>query len=317
MSCLFPIPTFRLAEGGISFKEPPHHIGQFYVPCGQCAECRMARARTWATRCVHEARNWKTSSFITLTYSKTPKNNSLDPEDTRNFIRRLRSKIGKDFKYFLCGEYGDQNDRPHYHAIIFGYDFGYTKRHLPQNPLSLPKQLKQTETKVLSPLNGTDALSCPQLDNIWGLGHTSVGALTFDSAAYVAQYSMKKVNGPNAKSHYGNRLPEFMRCSQKSIGREYATEYANEIILHNSVISNGQKQPIPSYYLKLFEKQKYDLTQLKQLREEFSETHSVEKSYIRAQQLDSKFKLKLSKADAFRVRYAKDRYFNDLKKEKP
>lgn len=313
MSCLFPIPMNRDSSGNPCPAKHAHT--QFYVPCGQCGECRMSRARQWATRCVHEAKNWKMNSFITLTYRKPPPNNSLAPHDTKLFIERLRYQIGKNFKYFLCGEYGDQNDRPHYHAIIFGYDFGWSRRDLFQSPLLLSKQLKQTEISVLAPLNGTEALASTELDEIWGLGHTSVGALTFDSAAYVAQYSMKKINGPSAVKHYGSRHPEFMRTSQNAIGKQFAREYAKEIITHNSVISNGTPQPIPNYYLKQFEKQGLDLTELKQKREEFSQDHSIQKSYVRAQKLDSKFKFKISKADAFRVRYATDRYF-DLKETK-
>jgi len=123
---------------------------------------------------------------------------------------------------------------------------------------------------------------------------------------------MKKVNGPKAKDHYGDKLPEFMRQSQEGIGKQYALRYAHEIISNNSVVSNETIQPVPNYYLKLYEKQNYDLSDLKIQREEFSQTHSIEKSYIRACQLDSKFKLKISKADAFRIRYATNDYFNSL-----
>jgi hypothetical protein len=40
------------------------------------------------------------------------------------------------------------------------------------------------------------------LTSVWGLGHASVGDLTFESAAYVARYVMKKVNGSLKQSHY-------------------------------------------------------------------------------------------------------------------
>ncbi|UYD39256.1 MAG: replication initiator protein [Wigfec virus K19_179] len=303
MSCLFPFKRYRLLDGSIadsergllSEKNPP--INTFYTPCGQCGECRLSRARSWATRCVHEATFWKESCFITLTYKETPPGNSLDPDDTRNFIRRFRDQFKKPFKYFLVGEYGDNFDRPHYHALIFGTDFGYTNHH-------------KNKSSDLELLHDTNALSCPQLNDIWGLGFTSVGELTFDSAAYCAQYAMKKINGPKAKAHYGTRHPEFMRTSQNAIGKQYALRFATEIINNNSVISNSQKQPIPPYYLKQYEKQNLDLTDLKISREEFSETHSIQKSYTRACLLDSKFKLKKSKSDAFRIRYAKDAYFN-------
>lgn len=208
----------------------------------------------------------------------------------------------KPFKYFLVGEYGDNFDRPHYHALIFGTDFGYS------NHNSLQKEKRTSDLQLL---HDTDALSSPELNNIWGHGFTSVGELTFDSAAYCAQYAMKKINGPKASAHYGSRYPEFMRTSQNAIGKQYALKYADEILNNNSVISNGQQQPIPNYYLKQYEKHNFDLTPLKTLREEFSQSHSIEKSYVRALQLDSKFKLKISKSDAFRIRYAKDTYFNN------
>jgi len=307
MSCLFPFKRYRLHDGSIassekdllSNKNPPIH--HFYTPCGQCGECRLSRARTWATRCVHESTQWKQSCFITLTYRNTPEGNSLDPQDTRNFIRRFREQFKKPFKYFLVGEYGDQGDRPHYHALIFGTDFGYSQFHSPKNKTSL---------QGIHELHDTTALSNPELDSIWGLGHTSVGELTFDSAAYCAQYAMKKINGPKAQSHYGGRHPEFMRTSQNAIGKQYALKYADEIINNNSVISNETKQPIPNYYLKQFEKNQYNLTELKIIREEFSETHTIAKSYTRACMLDAKFKLKKSKGDAFRIKYAKDLYYS-------
>jgi len=310
MSCLFPFKRYRLKSGIVVTKEtdlnqkndPP--IGHFYTPCGQCGECRLSRARQWATRCVHEATQWKESCFITLTYKETPQDNSLCPLDTRNFIRRLRESKDsplhkKPFKYFLVGEYGENFDRPHYHALIFGTDFGLSQKYAPEG-----------KTSNLDELHNTTALSCPQLNDLWSLGYTSVGELTFDSAAYCAQYAMKKINGEKAKAHYGNRHPEFMRTSQNAIGKQYALHYADEIINSNAVMANGTEQPIPNYYLKQYEKNLYDLTSLKQLREEFSESHTIQKSFVRAQMLDSKFKLKISKTDAFRIRYAKDLYFN-------
>lgn len=243
---------------------------------------------------MHEAQFWKTSSFITLTYKETPRNNSLSPEDARNFIRRLRDEISAPFKYYLVGEYGDKGDRPHYHALIFGYDFG----------------LYKNKESVTPELYNTTAIKSRELDTIWGLGHTSVGHLTYDSAAYCAQYAMKKINGPKSEQHYGLREKEFMRQSQDAIGKQYALKYAQEIINNNAVYANNIKHPIPRYYLKLYEKNNYDLTNLKITREEFSSTHSLEKSYVRAVKLDQKFKFKVSKTDTFRIRYLKKDFFD-------
>ena len=42
----------------------------------------------------------------------------------------------------------------------------------------------------------------PRLEKLWTLGNCEIGELTFESAAYVARYIMKKINGPMAKEHY-------------------------------------------------------------------------------------------------------------------
>lgn len=322
MSCLLPTKRYRLYDGTVvsnernltDNKNPP--IREFYTPCGQCGECRLSKARTWATRCVHESTLWKKSSFITLTYSTIPADGSLKPEDTRNFIRRLREHLNHPFKYFLVGEYGEKFDRPHYHALIFGTDFGLCDAKDIIEPLDTTGRRRRPRTETgLSVLYDTDALACPVLDEIWALGHTSVGNLTFDSAAYCAQYAMKKVNGAMAESHYGKKHPEFMRCSQEGIGKQYALKFAKEIIDNNNVISNGVNQPIPPYYLRIYEKNQIDIDELKIKREEFSETHSLEKSYIRACKLDSKFKLKASKKDKLLIHYFKNNYLVDNRNE--
>jgi len=315
LSCLVPTKRYRLLDGTVVSRDGDLNdrknpaLMEFFTPCGQCGECRLSKARTWATRCVHESTLWKKSSFITLTYRQTPADNSLSPTDTRNFIRRLREHLNHPFKYFLVGEYGENFDRPHYHAIIFGHDFGLYDHKNTVCPLSGKRTEK--ETSRLQELHNTEALTCPELNEIWGLGFTSVGNLTFDSAAYTAQYAMKKVNGPISKAHYGNKHPEFMRCSQDGIGRQYALKHAKEIIENNNVISNSVEQPIPSYYLRLYEKKNMELDTLKIKREEFSSSHSLEKSYIRACKLDSKFKNKASRKDKLLSRFIKKNYLKD------
>jgi hypothetical protein len=68
------------------------------------------------------------------------------------------------------------------------------------------------------------------LDELWGQGITEIGNVTFDSAAYVARYIMKKVTGPMAEEHYevlqeetgeiGEREPEYTTMSRRpGIGR--------------------------------------------------------------------------------------------------
>ena len=95
------------------------------VPCGRCMACRIARAREWASRIIHEMDYWDTSIFITLTYNEEylPKHGSIHKRDLVLFFKRLRRDLERDnrkIKYFASGEYGDKFGRPHYHAIVFG-----------------------------------------------------------------------------------------------------------------------------------------------------------------------------------------------------
>ena len=125
------------------------------VPCGQCIGCRLEYARVWATRCWHESLMHDQSYFVTLTYDDDHlKTFSLVPEDLTNFFKRLRNY--KKIRYYACGEYGDKNGRPHYHAIIFG--------------LSLNDLRAFSINKFGDPLYRS-----PFLSDIWSNGFVTIG----------------------------------------------------------------------------------------------------------------------------------------------
>ena len=76
------------------------------------------------------------NAFITLTYDDEhlPELGSLKFSDFQKFIRRFRKKLAREdmkahgvvyrrLRFYHCGEYGDKEGRPHFHAILFGYDF--------------------------------------------------------------------------------------------------------------------------------------------------------------------------------------------------
>lgn len=92
------------------------------VNCRKCLECRQKRANEWALRCMAEAQKYQQNCFLTLTYEKSPL--FLKKRDLQLFLKRFRKAIyPHKIKYFACGEYGSKNYRPHFHLIIFGYDF--------------------------------------------------------------------------------------------------------------------------------------------------------------------------------------------------
>lgn len=162
------------------FKKPPGKVEEQKVPCGRCVSCQMDRSKEWVTRAVHEAQMHKSNCFITLTYSdeNLPENGSLDKNDLRQFIKRLRRKFRPlAFKYLAAGEYGSAENtfRPHYHLCIFGIDFP-DKKYLFTN--------KQGDAVYTSKM---------LLDTWQNKGHVSVGELNYKTAAYTARYTLKKI----------------------------------------------------------------------------------------------------------------------------
>jgi hypothetical protein len=127
MACTRPLNAYQMPSGKIFFT-PSRGAKFIQLPCGQCIGCRLAHSRDWATRCVHEAHMHDHNCFITLTYSpeNLPEGGTLVRKHFTDFMKRLRKALAVDdisIRFFGCGEYGSKLERPHYHAIIFGYDF--------------------------------------------------------------------------------------------------------------------------------------------------------------------------------------------------
>lgn len=206
------------------------------VPCGQCIGCRLDRSQMWAMRIVHEAQMHDKNSFVTLTYSpeNLPKNRSLNVEDFQLFMKRLRKRIEPiKVRYFTCGEYGENNHRPHYHICLFGYDF--------------PDKVYHRGTSD-QPL-----YTSQELDSLWTYGFSLIGRLNFQTASYVARYCVKKVTGKAAKSWYGDRKPEFALMSRKpGLGREWYDKYSTDCFPSDYLIVEGRPVPVPRYYDELY-----------------------------------------------------------------
>lgn len=220
------------------------------VPCGQCIGCRLERSRQWAIRCVHEAQQNEENIFATLTYDdeNLPYRGSLQRSDLQKFFKRLRKKVPK-IRTFYCGEYGENLERPHYHALIFGW-----------RPSDL-EILRDGEHKLYT---------SEKLSKTWGLGHTSFGDVTFESAAYVAGYVTKKITGDGADTHYSRSDPETGECYQlipefngmsrsPPIGGAWLQKYGKDTYQKDELIMRGRPMKPPRAYDKLMEELDYDL----------------------------------------------------------
>lgn len=213
------------------------------VPCGRCIGCRLERSRQWAMRCLHEASLYSDNCYITLTYDKEhlPFDLSLHKKDFQDFMKRLRKEFPDSKpRYYHCGEYGDENKRPHYHACIFNFDF-YDKIFY-KKPGDF--NLYTSET----------------LNRIWGKGYCVIGDVTFDSAAYVARYIEKKFltsDQEKKDAHYQGREPEYTTMSRRpGIGRGWFDKYQNDVYPHDYTVIGEHKVKPPKYYDTLYKKQK-------------------------------------------------------------
>lgn len=158
-------------------------------------------------------------------------------------MKRLRKRYAHTkIRYYQCGEYGDQLQRPHYHACIFGIDF---------------------EDKVLWKNDHNPLYTSATLSQVWGKGFVTVGDLTFESAAYTARYILKKQLGKDSFSHY-TRLdenglthqvePEYTTMSLKpGIGSGFYTLYKDDMFPENEVVINGRFSSTPRYYRNIFQ----------------------------------------------------------------
>lgn len=223
--------TFRMSEG------LPHRLRPVEVPCGTCIGCKLERSRQWAMRCLHESKEHEVSSFVTLTYDDEhlAANGSLVPEHYQLFMKRLRKAVGP-VRFFQAGEYGEALGRPHHHAILFGY---------------WPSDCRFYKVGE----SGEKLYSSAELERLWGQGLCSVGHVSFESAAYIARYTLKKVVGSGADAWYGSRIPEFLTMSRRpGIGHGFAIRYREEIYRGDSCVVRGAECKPPRYYDSLEER---------------------------------------------------------------
>ncbi len=166
------------------------------------------------------------------------------------FLKRLRKKYKNAIRYFQCGEYGEKNLRPHYHIILFGHDF--------------------EDKKFWQLSNGVPLYRSKALEGLWTLGFSTVGDVTYESAAYVARYITKKITGDLAEKHYesinketglvSQLKPECVTMSRRpGIGREFYNKNKNDIYSVDAVIFKRGNKIIkavsPRYYDNIYDKE--------------------------------------------------------------
>jgi len=285
MGCEFPVKAYRTEEVSPSGKRlmtfnPLRALNSqnwILLPCNSCMGCRLERSRQWAVRMMHESKQYDQNCFITLTYSNeaVPQDFSVDLRHWQLFMKRLRKSLPQRLRFFACGEYGDENLRPHYHAIIFNHDFNDKQLH------SYNQQKDPIYTSTL-------------LSNLWQQGHTTTQDVTFKSAAYVARYCTKKINGALAPDHYSrvspvdgntyNVKPEFAVMSRRpGIGTGYVEQFKSDFYPCGYLVVNGVKQSPPHFYIsKLSEEEQETLKRQRKHRSIYDKENTMERKMARS-----------------------------------
>lgn len=272
---LFLGSALTFFSGKESEKKVADHVT--LIPCQQCAGCRLDKAKEWAVRILYEAKQHEISTFLTLTYDEQHVPDSLSGPRISTFIKDLRSRLdyrakkgdlkkhASKIKFFAIGEYGEKKKRPHYHAILFGGPFAQENGD-PQEPSR----------------SGGAQWTHPDIAAVWPEGRHRISEVTFESAAYVARYSLKKITGDRARSHYGDRAPEFLRLS-KGVGKAWFQDWYQDVYPAGTVVMAGRPEiSAPRYYDRLLEKIDSQLFQeTKEEREKNRKKHETVEEYLK------------------------------------
>lgn len=174
------------------------------VGCGQCLPCRVHKRREWTGKLIMESLTYAQDDnlFCTFTYNEEniPPDGSLNREHGRSLRLDLRDALRRQNpsahapRFFWVGEYGDESQRPHYHAILFGC--GHATRSV-------------------------------DLEAIWGKGYVQASPPVTEQLAYCASYCVKKLT---RKDDYrlGTRHPEYAQMSRRpALGDEFIRRLAD------------------------------------------------------------------------------------------
>lgn len=216
------------------------------TPCGMCQGCRIQKVTEFKNRFQLDLREYDfVGSFITLTYSNDnlpfllPIGSSISgtyfkginhsatlyKPDLMNFLDNLNHKVKRRFnlpiKYIACGEYGDDNKRPHYHACILG--------------------LPSSERKLVY--------------DTWNKGRIDIKPINNGAVRYVVGYIHRQVKCfDNLYDFWGDYQPEFGLFS-KGLGTLHYKSHSDDYDIFGrfKLVGNGDKfYELNNYYKKKF-----------------------------------------------------------------
>lgn len=227
------------------------------VPCGKCPSCIKAYRRMWSLRCEAEARCHPVNCFVTLTLDNDNVTKEVDKQHLKKFFKDLRNH-GISVRYFACGEYGrhpltGDRERPHYHAILFGY---------------IPSDIKPySKSKT-----GFWLYTSNFINSLWKKGFVTIQEFDPSCAGYVAGYVDKKETEEDG----------FLMMSTKpGLGYDYYRKHMKELAEFDAFVSKGGfVSKLPRYFEKAADDAWYDITDLKVRRKDLAQSISLANAQI-------------------------------------
>lgn len=214
------------------------------LPCGHCPSCLLAKRKEWMIRCTCEAKYHADNCFVTLTYDEDHCDGKLHKEHLQDFILKIRNR-GFKVRYYACGEFGTRTNRPHYHAILFGF---------------LPDDLVKSHDSD----SGETIFTSDLVTSCWSYGLSVVQTFSPSAAGYVAGYTNKKVLDDRG----------WTMCSRRpGIGYQYFDDHWKEIYERDLIQENFSDtmkcSSVSRYYDKLAEAHDHiDMEVVKQERQD-------------------------------------------------
>lgn len=234
------------------------------LPCGKCLGCRTAAARAWAIRCQLELQQHSNAAFVTLTYDAKHLPPTLQKRDLQLWLKRLRKSSRQNsaqpLRFFGCGEYGETNKRPHYHAIIYG--------------------LKPADKQLVA--------------DTWAQGRTQVDHATARAIGYTAGYTNKKIEWNTGEPHERVDLetgevytyqPAFTQMSRRPGIAAHVRQFHQSWRRH--AIHNGHQVPVPRYLHEAWKQHAtpHDMEELEIEKTEEALTRNTQPTDLHAMQL--------------------------------
>lgn len=210
------------------------------VPCRKCMGCRIQKRNYYSMLARFESFSYYQknldSSFVTLTYDddNLPANGSLSIDESKKFVKRLREHLSRsdfptrfiqsfgrqievpDFKYYICGEYGEETFRPHYHIILFGVN-----------------------TFIASDF----------ARRAWSKGNITVSALNGARIRYCMKYIDKQFDSDIVPD---NSFQVPFSTWSKGLGQDFIMDNFESVLKNNGINNGGVITPLNQYYRRLY-----------------------------------------------------------------